>query len=95
MFKQVENYLQVIIFDIVTTPGSYFINTIDLEACHSFPWVVIAHSYPNFNGGLDKPPLKLGYGWTILLAAYPIRHCLPTGPWWAVGACEKLKDIYK
>ena len=25
----------------------------------------ITHSRHNFNGGLDKPPLKLGHGWVM------------------------------
>ena len=28
-------------------------------------WGVITHPCPNFNGGLAKPPLKLGHGWVI------------------------------
>ena len=27
-----------------------------------FLWGVITHPYPKFNGGLAKPPLKLGHG---------------------------------
>ena len=32
---------------------------------HSFQWDVITHPCSNFNGGLAKPPLKLGHGWVI------------------------------
>ena len=28
-------------------------------------WDVITHPYSNFNGGLNKPPLKLEHGWVI------------------------------
>ena len=28
-------------------------------------WDVITNPYPNFNGGLVKPTLKLVYGWVI------------------------------
>ena len=28
-------------------------------------WDIITHPCPNFNGGLVKPPLKLGHGWLI------------------------------
>ena len=37
---------------------------------HCFKWDVITHPCPNFNGGLVKPPLKLGYGWVTTF------HCL-------------------
>ena len=32
---------------------------------HLKQWYEITHQYPNFNGGLVKPSLKLGYGWEI------------------------------
>ena len=31
-----------------------------------FPWDVITHPWPNFNGGLSKPLLKLEYEWVII-----------------------------
>ena len=36
---------------------TWMINHID-----GFVWDVITHPCPNFNGGLTKPPLKLGHG---------------------------------
>ena len=32
---------------------------------HIRQWDVITHPCHNFNGGLTKPPLKLGHGWVI------------------------------
>ena len=29
---------------------------------YGFVWNMITHPYPVFNGGLNKPPLKLGMG---------------------------------
>ena len=29
-------------------------------------WDAVPHSWPNFNGGLSKLPLKLGHGWLII-----------------------------
>ena len=35
------------------------------NSIHEFLWDVITHQCPIFNGGLAKPPLKLGHGWVF------------------------------
>ena len=52
-------------------PGILFINGLTaIIACMNnctdgFIWDVIAHPCTNSNGGLTKPPLKLGHGWVF------------------------------
>ena len=52
---------------------------------HMREWDVIIHPHSNFNGGLVKPPLKLGHGWIITyhrkLSMYIFIHVNPSGPY--------------
>ena len=38
-------------------------------------WDIITHPRPNFNGGLVKPPLKLGHGWVITSRSFTTGSC--------------------
>ena len=39
---------------------------------HIILWGTITHPCPNFNDGLDKPPLQLGHGWVIASNGKPL-----------------------
>ena len=45
---------------------SSYIKLIESITSARYMWGVIVHSYPNFNGDLAKPPLKLHYGDVIM-----------------------------
>ena len=50
---------------------------------HSLPWDVSTYPCSHFDGGLSKPPLKLGNGWVIIFHS---------SIWMFIGACESRRN---